>query len=95
MNSESSEYGRAVLLRVSASCRRHVLQELVELRRRAADYLRLAGAGAAQVSMTRVKARFVVIRNVSLRTIMARLRGVRNRSQSRMARGSGDHHVMG
>jgi erythromycin esterase-like protein len=43
---ESSEYGRAVLLGVSASCRRHVLQELVELRRRAADYLRRDGAVA-------------------------------------------------
>ncbi len=41
---ESSEYGRAVLLGVSASCRRHVLQELVELRRRAADYVRRDGA---------------------------------------------------
>lgn len=40
---ESSEYGRAVLLGVSDSCRRHVLHELVELRRRAADYLREDG----------------------------------------------------
>ncbi len=40
---ESSEYGRAVLLGVSESCRRHVLQELVELRRQAADYLREDG----------------------------------------------------
>ena len=43
---ESSEYGRAVLLGVSESCRRHVLRELVELRRRAADYLRRDGAVA-------------------------------------------------
>jgi erythromycin esterase-like protein len=40
---ESSEYGRAVLLGVSASCRRHVLEELVALRRHAADYLRSDG----------------------------------------------------
>jgi len=40
---ESTEYGRAVLLGVSASCRRHVLAELVELRRRAGDYLRADG----------------------------------------------------
>ncbi len=43
---ESSEYGRAVLLGVNESCRRHVLSELVELRRRAADYLRRDGAVA-------------------------------------------------
>ncbi len=41
---ESSEYGRAVLLGVSSSCRRHVLEELVALRRHAADYLRSDGA---------------------------------------------------
>jgi len=43
---ESSEYGRAVLLGVSASCRRHVLDELVALRRHAADYLRRDGVTA-------------------------------------------------
>jgi erythromycin esterase-like protein len=43
---ESTEYGQAVLLGVSASCRRHVLDQLVELRRRAADYLRHDGVAA-------------------------------------------------
>ena len=43
---ESSEYGRAVLLGVGESCRRHVLRELVDLRRRAGDYLRRDGAVA-------------------------------------------------
>ncbi len=43
---ESAEYGRAVLLGVSPSCRRHVVEELVELRRRAADYLRADGTAA-------------------------------------------------
>src|SRR5680860_280778 len=43
---ESSEYGRAVLLGASESCRRHVLRELVELRRRAADFLRSDGTPA-------------------------------------------------
>ncbi len=43
---ESSEYGRAVLVGASESCRRHVLRELVELRRRAADYIRRDGAAA-------------------------------------------------
>jgi erythromycin esterase-like protein len=43
---ESSAYGRAVLLGVSESCRRHVLRELVELRRSAADYLRRDGLAA-------------------------------------------------
>ena len=37
---QSPEYGRAVLLGVSASCRQHVVEQLVELRRRAGDYLR-------------------------------------------------------
>jgi erythromycin esterase-like protein len=36
---ESSGYGQAVLLGVSAPCRRRVLEELVELRRRAGEYL--------------------------------------------------------
>lgn len=36
---ESAEYGRAVLLGVSESCRREVLAELVELRRQAGEYL--------------------------------------------------------
>ena len=40
---ESGAYGQAVLLGVSESCRRHVVRELVELRRRAADYLRRDG----------------------------------------------------
>jgi erythromycin esterase-like protein len=39
----SGDYGQAVLLGVSESCRRHVLRELVDLRRRAADYLRRDG----------------------------------------------------
>jgi erythromycin esterase-like protein len=43
---ESSEYGRAVLLGVSPSCRRHVLAELVSLRRRAGEYLSADGAVA-------------------------------------------------
>jgi erythromycin esterase-like protein len=43
---ESSGYGRAVLLGVSESCRRHVLDELVALRRHAADYLRRDGVTA-------------------------------------------------
>jgi erythromycin esterase-like protein len=36
---ESAQYGRAVLLGVSESCRREVLAELVELRRQAGEYL--------------------------------------------------------
>jgi erythromycin esterase-like protein len=40
---ESGGYGRDVLRGTSASCRRHVLDELVELRRRAADLLRRDG----------------------------------------------------
>ena len=40
---ESTSYGEAVLLGVSESCRRQALGELVELRRRAADYLRRDG----------------------------------------------------
>lgn len=43
---KSAAYGQAVLLGVSESCRRHVLHELVELRRRAADFLRRDGAAA-------------------------------------------------
>ena len=43
---ESTEYGRAVLLGVSASCRRDVLAELVALRRRAGEYLMADGAVA-------------------------------------------------
>jgi len=42
----STEYGRAVLLGVSPSCRRGVLEQLVELRRGAADYLRPDGIAA-------------------------------------------------
>ena len=40
---ESSEYGRAVLLGVGEPCRRRVVEQLVELRRRAGDYLRRDG----------------------------------------------------
>ena len=40
---ESPEYGRAVRSGVSASCRQHVVEQLVELRRRAGDYLRRDG----------------------------------------------------
>jgi len=36
---DSSEYGQAVLLGVSEPCRRRVLEQLVELRRHAGDYL--------------------------------------------------------
>lgn len=36
---EGAEYGQAVLLGVSESCRRGVLEQLVELRRRAGEYL--------------------------------------------------------
>lgn len=43
---ESTAYGRAVLLGVSESCRRQVLHELVELRRRAGDFLRGDGLAA-------------------------------------------------
>jgi erythromycin esterase-like protein len=40
---ESGEYGRAVLLGVREPCRRRVFEQLVELRRRAGDYLRHDG----------------------------------------------------
>ena len=40
---DSSGYGQAVLLGVSEPCRKRVLEELVELRRRAGDYLREDG----------------------------------------------------
>jgi erythromycin esterase-like protein len=40
---DSSGYGEAVLLGVSEPCRRRVLEQLVELRRRAGDYLRPDG----------------------------------------------------
>jgi erythromycin esterase-like protein len=43
---ESAEYGQAVLLGVSASCRRHVLDQLIDLRRLAGDYLRADGPAA-------------------------------------------------
>ena len=43
---DSSEYGQAVLLGVSEPCRRHVLEQLVELRRHAGDYLSSDGAVA-------------------------------------------------
>lgn len=40
---DSSAYGQAVLLGVSEPCRRRVLEQLVELRRHAGDYLREDG----------------------------------------------------
>jgi erythromycin esterase-like protein len=40
---DSAGYGQAVLLGVSEPCRRRVLEQLVELRRRAGDYLREDG----------------------------------------------------
>jgi erythromycin esterase-like protein len=43
---ESAAYGQAVLLGVSESCRRHVLHELVELRRSAGELLRRDGSPA-------------------------------------------------
>jgi erythromycin esterase-like protein len=43
---ESAAYGRTVLFGVSEPCRRGVLAQLVELRRRAADYVRLDGEAA-------------------------------------------------
>jgi erythromycin esterase-like protein len=43
---ESSEYGRAVLLGVGEPCRRRVIEQLVELRRRAGEYLRRDGLAA-------------------------------------------------
>ena len=43
---ESSKYGRAVLLGVSEPCRRRVVEQLVELRRRAGDYLLRDGLAA-------------------------------------------------
>ena len=43
---QSTEYGRAVLLGVGEPCRRRVIEQLVELRRRAGDYLRRDGLAA-------------------------------------------------
>lgn len=43
---ESAEYGRAVLLGVGEPCRRRVIEQLVELRRRAGDYLHRDGLAA-------------------------------------------------
>ena len=43
---DSSGYGQAVLLGVSEPCRRRVLEQLVELRQRAGDYLRMDGSRA-------------------------------------------------
>ncbi len=43
---ESSIYGQAVLLGVGEPCRRRVIEQLVELRRRAGDYLRRDGLAA-------------------------------------------------
>ena len=43
---ESSEYGRAILLGVGEPCRRRVVEQLVELRRRASEYLRRDGLPA-------------------------------------------------
>ena len=45
-SAESAAYGQAVLLGVSESCRRHVLHELVELRRMAGEWLQRDGATA-------------------------------------------------
>lgn len=42
----SEPYGEAVLLGVSESCRSHVLEELVDLRRRGADLMRMDGRAA-------------------------------------------------
>lgn len=41
--SEGQEYGQAVLFGVSEPCRHQAISQLVELRRRAADYLRIDG----------------------------------------------------
>lgn len=43
---EASGYGEAVLLGVDEPCRRHVIEELVELRRRAGEYLSRDGLAA-------------------------------------------------
>jgi erythromycin esterase-like protein len=43
---ERAEYGRAVLLGVGEPCRRRVVEQLVELRRHAGDYLRRDGLAA-------------------------------------------------
>ena len=43
---ESTEYGRAVVPGVGEPCRRRVIEQLVELRRRAGDYLRRDGLAA-------------------------------------------------
>jgi len=43
---DSSAYGQAVLLGVGEPCRRRVLEQLVELRRRAGEYLRRDGLAA-------------------------------------------------
>lgn len=43
---ESTEYGQAVLLGVSEPCRRRVIEQLVELRRRAGEYLMRDGLEA-------------------------------------------------
>jgi erythromycin esterase-like protein len=40
---DSAQYGQAVLLGVSEPCRRRVIEQLVELRRRAGEYLRRDG----------------------------------------------------
>ena len=43
---ESAQYGRAILLGVGEPCRRRVIEQLVELRRRAGEYLRRDGLAA-------------------------------------------------
>jgi erythromycin esterase-like protein len=43
---ESAEYGRAILLGVGEPCRRRVIEQLVELRRRAGEYLLRDGLAA-------------------------------------------------
>ena len=45
---ECASYGEAILLGVSESCRSHVLEELVDLRRRAADLIRTDGLHAEE-----------------------------------------------
>ena len=57
--------------------------------------LRRPRAGAAQPSITRLNARSTVGRNTPVRMTRARLRDTWNPSSSKMARGSGDHQVIG
>ena len=57
--------------------------------------LRRPGAGAAQPCITCPKARSTVMLNTPFWMTRARLRETWKPSSSKMARGSGDHHVMG